>query len=188
MACPLPGHHSGEEVVWLRHHLAMSRSAQSSPGSTHFTYIIICVRLSVSATCKLWFCCPVLYMQHLKHVCPSRERDRSSVALCEISSIFSLLFNGREQGKFFLSQFKGLMFKDVVHCTDCKARWGNVVIAVWVKLIRFELTLAHQRNIRSVWHVSVCYIKTLIHRNKVEWVYRSQRHLCIWARGIGKLA
>ena len=26
------------------------------PGSTHFTYIMVCIRYSVSATCKLWSC------------------------------------------------------------------------------------------------------------------------------------
>ena len=64
-----------QEVMLLRHHLAMPHTAQSSPGSTHFTYIINCIRYSVSVTCKLWFCCSVLYMQRLLHVCLSWERD-----------------------------------------------------------------------------------------------------------------
>ena len=61
VACPLPGHHGGQEVMWLGHHLVMPRPAQSSPGSTHFTYI--CIRLSVNVTCKLYcsFCTRDIY-------------------------------------------------------------------------------------------------------------------------------
>lgn len=36
-----------------------------APGSPHFTYIIICIWYSVSATLNCDFCCLVLYMQHL---------------------------------------------------------------------------------------------------------------------------
>ena len=63
------------EVVWLRYHSAMLHASQLSPESTHFTYSIICVRYSINATCKLWFCCSFLNMWHLLHVCPSSERD-----------------------------------------------------------------------------------------------------------------
>ena len=51
-------------------------------------YNITCIRYSVSADCKLGFCCSVLYQRHLLHVCPSWERDASPVALPEVSSIF----------------------------------------------------------------------------------------------------
>ena len=37
------------------------------PGSTHFAYIIICIRYCVNATCKLRCCCSVLYMQGKKN-------------------------------------------------------------------------------------------------------------------------
>ena len=67
------------------HHLAML-SRLLDP-HTH-THIVICIIYSVSATCKLWFCCYVLYMRHLLHVCPSWERDLSSAAPPDVSSIF----------------------------------------------------------------------------------------------------
>ena len=41
------------EVVWLRHHLAMPRPAQLSPGSIHFTYIVICIRYFANGICEL---------------------------------------------------------------------------------------------------------------------------------------
>ena len=80
-------------------------------GSTHFTYMIICIRCFVSATCKLWFCCSVLHFQHLSHVCPSWQRDPYSVALPEVFRsffFFPLLkrffffFFFNPHGKFFL--------------------------------------------------------------------------------------
>ena len=71
VACHLPGHHGGKEVVSLGHHSAMPRPSQSSPGSTHFTYIIICTRHSVNASCKLGFCCSFLYI-YFASVCPGR--------------------------------------------------------------------------------------------------------------------
>ena len=44
------------------------RVAQSTRGSTHLTYIIICIGYSVSVTCKLWFCCSIVIFsyQHVK--------------------------------------------------------------------------------------------------------------------------
>ena len=50
----------------------------------------------------------------LLHVCPSWERDPSSVALPEVFPSF-----------FFFSQYstgiEGLRTEDAIHCTDCKA-------------------------------------------------------------------
>ena len=112
-----------EEVVWLGHHVAMPRPA------THFIYIIICFRYSVNATCKLWFV--LLYMQHLLHVCLSWERDLSSAVLPEVSStpcvkILSFFFPSTWQ--VLLPSIKGLRTEDVVHCKDCKAHWGDVIV------------------------------------------------------------
>ena len=70
----LPGQHGGEEVVWLGHHLAMPRPAQSPPGSKHFTYTIICVRYPFNAICKsdfvVLFCTWNIYCMLVR---PGRE-------------------------------------------------------------------------------------------------------------------
>ena len=57
--CGLCGQ-DGQEVVWLGQHLPMPRPAQSYPGSTHFTYIPVCIRYSVLLLFLLFlffFCC-----------------------------------------------------------------------------------------------------------------------------------
>ena len=45
--------------------------------------------------------------------------------------------------KFFLTRTEGLRTEDVVHCTACKAQWGNVIVILGyinkIDLIRFEL-------------------------------------------------
>ena len=92
VACPLPGHQGGQEVMWLRHLLAMPRPAQSTSGSTHFTYIIICISYSVNVTCKLWFVCCFLYTRHLLPIRPSWKSYRSSVTLPEVPPSFSFFF------------------------------------------------------------------------------------------------
>ena len=66
-------------------------------------------------------------MQHIMHVCQSWERDPSSVALPEVSSIF---FPHKQcfcfqYGKSFLTWIKGLRTEDVFHC---KAYRGNVIV------------------------------------------------------------
>ena len=84
-------------------------------GSTHFTYMIICIRCSVSATCKLRFCCSVLHMRHLLHVSPSWQRDPSSAALPEVfcsvffSSVIKFVCFFHPHGKFFLPRINGMI-------------------------------------------------------------------------------
>ena len=78
-------------------------------------------------------CCTFLYTRHLLHVCPSWKRDPSSVALPEVSSIVFFypvkrFFFFHQHVKFFLTRIEGLRTEDVVHCTDCKAHWGNVIV------------------------------------------------------------
>ena len=45
--------------------------------------------------------------------------------------------------KFFLTRIEGLRTEDVVHCTDCKAHWGNVIVILGyinkIDLIWFKL-------------------------------------------------
>ena len=102
-----------------------------SESSPHFRFIL----------CE---CLAILYTRHLLHVCPSWKRDPSSVALPEVSSIvlffvfcFLFFFNlvkrvwvffSINMWNFFLTQIEGLRTEDVVHCTDCKAHWGNVIV------------------------------------------------------------
>ncbi len=59
-------------------------------------------------------CWSVLYTRHLLHVCLSWERDPSSVALPEVSSIFFL------SKEFILVRIERLRTEDVVRFTDCK--------------------------------------------------------------------
>ena len=107
---------------------ACSLTPNPSSGIYIYIYHINCIRYRVNANCKLWFCCFVLFMWHLLHVCPCWEGDPSSAALPEVSCIFSLF-------KVFLylymvfphtkeSKDRGF---NVVHSTDCKAHWGNVI-------------------------------------------------------------
>ena len=86
---------------------------------------------SVNANCNLWFCCSVLYMWHLLHVCLSGQGS----LLCGSSwgffhllfSLFKRFFNS-QHGKFFLTRIEGLRAEHVIHCTDCKAHSGNVIV------------------------------------------------------------
>ena len=130
---PLPGHHGGEEVVWLRHHLAMPQPAQSfSRIHTPYIYYINCIRCSVNAICKLWFCCSVLRMRHLLHVRPSWGRNPSSVALPEVYSVFfpPVKFFFCSKWYVFLTWNEGRRTEDVIHCTVCKAHSGTVIV-IW---------------------------------------------------------
>ena len=44
------------------------------------------------------------------------------------SPLKRVLFFLHQHGKFFITQFEGLRTEDVVHHTDCKAQWGNVIV------------------------------------------------------------
>ena len=91
-----------------------------------------CIRLSINVTCKLWF---------VALFCLSWKRDPSSVALSEVSFFlfFTLLKRSFHQhGKFFLTRVECLRTENVVHCTDCKAHWGNV-IAIFIYINKTDL-------------------------------------------------
>ena len=98
-------------------------------------------------------CCSFLYTRHLLHVCPSWKRDPSSVALPEVSSIVFFYPVKRvfshQHVKFFLTRVEGLRTEDVVHCTDCKAHWGNVIVILGyinkIDLIWFDSYWARDR-------------------------------------------
>ena len=79
----------------------------------------------------IYLCWLLLYMQHLLTVCPSWERDPSSVAPPQVSFIFFsplLKVCLTQYGRFFLNWIEGLRTEDVVLCTNCKAHWGNVIL------------------------------------------------------------
>ena len=70
------------------------------------------------------FCiCSELYIQLVLHVRPSWERDPSSVALPEVSSIFFCPFC-----------LNVLLVRTVVHCTYCKAHWHSVILFDFIYL------------------------------------------------------
>ena len=97
----------------------MPHPAQSSPGSTHVTDIIICIRYSVNVTCKLWFCSSFLDI-YCMSVRPGRES--SSVALPQVSSI---IFFTPCKKVFFLSTWQVLPLSDR-GCKDrgCRSLYG----------------------------------------------------------------
>ena len=37
-------------------------------------------------------------------------------------------FSPHQHGKLFLTRIKGPRAEDVIHCTDCKAHWGDVIV------------------------------------------------------------
>lgn len=55
-----------------------------------------------------------------------------SVTLPEVCSIFFSLLKGFlfQRGKFFLYRKEGLRTDCVIHCTYCKAHWGDVIVHV----------------------------------------------------------
>ena len=82
-------------------------------------YICVCVlQVYLSIQGCSYFTGSILYMRHLLHVCPARERDPSSVALPEVCSFLTGL---TQYGKFFLTINEGIRTKDVILCTHCKA-------------------------------------------------------------------
>ena len=108
LGCLLPGHHSGEEVVWLGHHLAMPLPAQlSSWIHKLYIYYVNCITYSLKLKLGSW------------------KRDFSSVALSEVSSIIFYApverFFFSQYAKVFLTRIQGLR-------TDCKAHCGNVIV------------------------------------------------------------
>ena len=106
------------QVITVEWRLAMPRPTQSSPGSTHFTYIILFVSDILSAQVvnhdfAVLFCTSI--------ACLSIQREPSSVAPPEVYSIFyspikKVFFS--YYGMFFLTWIKGLMREDDVHYTD----------------------------------------------------------------------
>ena len=87
--CRSPGW-SGGHVAWALLGDASTCSVDLlNPHSSHLIQFIR-IRHFINEICELRLCCSVLYMQHLLHVCPSWERDPSSVATPEVSSFFFL--------------------------------------------------------------------------------------------------
>ena len=103
--------------VWLGHCQETPGPARSTPESTHFKFIIICIRHSVNATCKRWFCYSVVYMQHLLHVCMSWGS-------------FFLFFFFSQYGKFFPHSKQSLDWGNVILIWGCINK-----ICIWFDLI-----------------------------------------------------
>ena len=80
----------------------------------------ICIRYSVNATCKLWLCQSVLYMQHLLHFCLWEDWIVYSVFF-----FFQAPFVSINMGSFSSIESRGLRTEDVFHCTHCT---GNIIV------------------------------------------------------------
>ena len=107
------------QVTTVEWRLAMPRPTQSSPGSTHFTYIILFVRSDILSAQVVNHDFAVLFCTSI--ACLSIQREPSSVAPPEVYSIFyspikNVFFS--YYGMFFLTWIKGLMREDDVHYTD----------------------------------------------------------------------
>ena len=94
------------------------------------TLHIICIRHSVNVTCKLWFfalfCTPDIN-------CMSVHPGRGIPPLWLFLRFLPLFFFTLLKGSFFqvfFTRIEGLRTEDVVHCTKCKAHWGNVIYIV----------------------------------------------------------
>ena len=83
----------------------------------------ICIRYSAIATGTLWFCCSVLNMWHLLHLCLSWERDPSSVALPEVSSVFFF-----PSVKMFFSPKIAHFFSPNSKAIELKGYWDSVIV------------------------------------------------------------
>ena len=102
---------------WLRHHLTTPWPAQSHKFIIIYWHQIFCHFV----ICTLWDFVYLLCTRniHWMFVHPVREKDPSSVASPEVSSIFSYFFHYSNQGsKNWILWFNS---------TDCKAHWGNVI-------------------------------------------------------------
>ena len=85
---------------------------------------------------KCWclhFCKPQMCL-HLYSMC-----DRLTTTLMFVQYVIlhshymfmtshSCLFFSISMWRFFLTWIEGLRTEDVVHCADCKAHWGNVIV------------------------------------------------------------
>lgn len=102
------------------------------PGSTFFTYLLQYTFCHYDCIYNLYttiFCCESLL--YSIHVCPFWERDPSSVAHPETSSVFG--------GKFFLLWNKTLRTDGVVFCTDCTDPWGKSRFMIWGYVKKIDL-------------------------------------------------
>ena len=59
---------------------------------------------------------------------PTLDRWRSYAVF--VNCDFVVLSYSSQCCRFFLTLIEGLRKEDVVHCTDCKAHWGNVIV-IW---------------------------------------------------------
>lgn len=70
--------------------------------------------LSMQFVWTLWFCCSVLFVRHLLHVC---RPGRGSLPCGSSWRFFTMLFS--QHGKFFLLWIEALRTEDAVHSIYC---------------------------------------------------------------------
>ena len=98
----------------------------------------VIVVLSVLTTKKSISCISNLFYSYLKWpVSPTWNSNLEAgmkFSVADIECPFTLkpwlvyVTNIKFKKKSFLTQIEGLRTEDVVHCTDCKAHWGNVFV------------------------------------------------------------
>ena len=76
-------------------------------------------------------------------------------------------------GKFFLTRIGGLGKPDVVHCTDCKTHWGNVIVIMWSWF--WAIKTWHWFDLVFVWHEFRCQKYILLERRRPRLRWRSRR-------------
>ena len=148
----------------------MPRPDQSFPGSW------IYIRHSVNVTCKLWFfalfcTCDICCMS----VCPGRGIPPLWLFLRFLPSFFypvKRVIFFHQHGKFFLTQIQGLRTEDVVHCTDCKAHWFNVIVILGY-INKFDLIYILNYKMSRSAHLSHNY-----------WLKRNLIKMPIWHHGM----
>ncbi len=118
------------------------------------SWLIICMYCD-------FFCLSILYTLHLLPVCPLWKRDPSSVALLDVSSIFSLLkgFFGAKQG----SKDRGCAAQVV---KPLKANLWFVILGyfstidlTWLDLARVVTVLQCVSHWTIVWCITVLTVK-----------------------------
>lgn len=128
-----PGLWGGDKAVWLRSYLVADNQRYSlvllDPPSSLICIYTFCHYDCIYNLYTTIFCCESLL--YSIHVCPFWERDPSSVAHPETSSVFG--------GKFFLLWNKTLRTDGVVFCTDCTDPWGKSRFMIWGYVKKIDL-------------------------------------------------
>lgn len=152
----------------------MPGPAQSSQWIHTLHILNYCIRFLSMQFCKLWFCCSVLDMTHLLHVCPSWERapEVSSSFSFSQFSMFSLTWIEvlRTTSSIWSVLIFCLMFnKD--HIISCSCLIWQMQL---VKSLFFMVWLCLRTNTtRLVWGKD--HVSALKHRKCEDWLMERRK-------------